>query len=69
MAYARELRDIGFDDPPESLAKLDAYAALLSEHRARIVRRQERDADRMADGHGDSTTPDMSWASSFNGRR
>jgi hypothetical protein len=48
VLYAREIRDLGYSDPAEALAKLDGLVALAAEHRARIIRRAERDADRFA---------------------
>lgn len=60
--YAREVRNIGYDDAPEALLKLDAIVAACSEHRARIIRRAEEDADRIAEHPRDIVPPvDMTW--------
>jgi hypothetical protein len=43
----REIREIGYDDAPEALAKLDGIVAACSEHRARVLRRAAECQDRI----------------------
>lgn len=56
-AYARELREIGYDDPTEARLKLHSLVGLCTVHMARIERREREDADRFAREEQETAIP------------
>lgn len=63
---AGEVHDLGLDDFPEALLKLDGIIGVAMDWRALLTRRQEQQVRRV-DERDETPGPDLSFASSFNG--